>query len=164
MTAVNIQHLETLNDAVSRVTGIRVRETVPDWILKEADEIVLVDLTPQALLNRLARGVIYGPVRARAALSNFFKEGTLVALRELSMRQAAHAIQTRLSAGAEAAAPAASLGNETRERLLLLVGPDPATAALIPNSPVDRSLMRTSLTQPVQVCASGASGVPALAW
>ncbi len=94
-TTMNVQHLESLNDQIWQSTGIRVRETVPDWVVRQADEVVMVDLTPQALLNRLARGVVYGPERARAALENFFKEPTLVALRELAMRQTAHAIQSR---------------------------------------------------------------------
>jgi hypothetical protein len=82
-TTVNIQHLESLNDVVAQITGVRVRETVPDWIVKQADEVVLVDLTPQALLNRLERGVVYAPDRAQKALQHFFKESTLGALREL---------------------------------------------------------------------------------
>src|SRR5579862_224045 len=131
VTTMNVQHVESLNDQIWRSTGVRVRETIPDWVLKQADEVVMVDLTPRALLNRLARGVIYAPERARAALQNFFKESTLVALRELAMRQAAYGIESRLSdeerdAGSEAAVSAGS-----RERLLVLVGPDPATAALI---------------------------------
>src|SRR5712692_3144959 len=84
-TTMNVQHLESLNDQIWHSTGVRVRETIPDWVLKQADEVVMVDLTPRALLNRLARGVVYPPERARAALENFFKESTLVALRELAM-------------------------------------------------------------------------------
>ena len=96
LTTMNVQHLESLNDQIWQSTGVRVRETIPDWVLKQADEVVMVDLTPRALLNRLARGVIYAPERAQAALQNFFKESTLVALRELAMRQAAYAIESRL--------------------------------------------------------------------
>ena len=95
LTTMNVQHLESLNDQIWQSTGVRVRETIPDWVLKQADEVVMVDLTPRALLNRLARGVVYPPERAQAALQNFFKESTLVALRELAMRQAAHAIESR---------------------------------------------------------------------
>ena len=72
---------------------MRVRETVPDWVVKQADEVVMVDLTPRALLNRLERGVVYPPERAQTALQNFFKEPTLVALRELAMRQTAQTIE-----------------------------------------------------------------------
>src|SRR6476619_3042406 len=96
LTTMNVQHLESLNDQIWQSTGVRVRETIPDWVLKKADEVVMIDLTPRALLNRLARGVIYAPDRAEAALQNFFKESTLVALRELAMRQAAHAVESRL--------------------------------------------------------------------
>src|SRR4029077_10881859 len=95
LTTMNVQHLESLNDQIWQSTGIRVRETIPDWVLKQADEVVLVDLTPGALLNRLSRGVVYSPERAQAALRNFFKESTLVALRELAMRQAAHTVESR---------------------------------------------------------------------
>ena len=96
LTTMNVQHLESLNDQIWQSTGVRVRETIPDWLLKQADEVVMVDLTPRALLNRLARGVVYPPERARAALENFFKESTLGALRELAMRQAAYAVESRL--------------------------------------------------------------------
>src|SRR4029077_6334248 len=89
-------------------------------------------VTPRALLNRLARGAIYGPDRAEAALKNFFQESTLVALRELAMRQAAYAIESRLPDDDRSPQTDAALFAEaTRERLLLLVGPDPASAALI---------------------------------
>jgi two-component system sensor histidine kinase KdpD len=132
MTTMNVQHLESLNEQIWQSTGVRVRETIPDWVLKQADEVVMVDLTPRALLNRLARGVIYAPERAQAAQQNFFKESTLVALRELAMRQAAHAIESRLqgdeTSTASIPAPADS---RVRERLLLLIGPDPASAAMI---------------------------------
>ncbi len=132
LTTMNVQHLESLNDQIWQSTGVRVRETIPDWVLKQADEVVMVDLTPRALLNRLARGVVYSPERAQAALQNFFKEPTLVALRELAMRQAAYAIESRLP-GEEPATEAGASAAEShaRERLLLLVGPEPSSAALI---------------------------------
>ena len=72
LTTMNVQHLESLNDQIWQSTGVRVRETIPDWVLQQADEIVMVDLTPQALLNRLKRGVVYPPERARQALENLF--------------------------------------------------------------------------------------------
>jgi two-component system, OmpR family, sensor histidine kinase KdpD len=132
LTTMNVQHLESLNDQIWQSTGVRVRETIPDWILKQADEVVMVDLTPRALLNRLARGVIYSPDRAKAALENFFKESTLVALRELAMRQAAYAIESRLPSEEQSlAAGASSAEPKAGERLLLLIGPDPSGAALI---------------------------------
>jgi two-component system sensor histidine kinase KdpD len=133
LTTMNVQHLESLNDQIWHSTGVRVRETIPDWVLKQADEVVMVDLTPRALLNRLARGVVYPTERARAALDNFFKESTLVALRELAMRQAAYAIESRLSdeedrTAAESAAP---VPGSAPERLLLVLTPEPSSAALI---------------------------------
>jgi two-component system sensor histidine kinase KdpD len=129
LTTMNVQHLESLNDQIWQSTGVRVRETIPDWVLKQADEVVLVDVTPRALLNRLARGVIYSPEHAQAALENFFKESTLVALRELAMRQAAYAIESRLPGDEPPTASGAPA--HARERLLLLIGPDPSSAALI---------------------------------
>ncbi len=95
LTTMNIQHLESLNDQVWQMTGVRVRETIPDWVIKQADEVVMVDLTPRALLNRLERGVVYPPEKAQRALENFFKESTLVALRELALRQTAHEVEIR---------------------------------------------------------------------
>jgi len=89
MTAVNIQHLETLNDAVSRVTGIRVRETVPDTFLDRADEVINVDLTVEELRNRLREGKIYKPEKVEQALTNFFRKGNLSTLRELALRAVA---------------------------------------------------------------------------
>jgi two-component system sensor histidine kinase KdpD len=129
LTTMNVQHLESLNDQIWQSTGVRVRETIPDWVLKQADEIVMVDLTPRALLNRLERGVIYPLERARAALQNFFKESTLVALRELAMRQTAHEVETRQTV--EHAAEAPTTAPQPTERLLLLIEPRPASAALI---------------------------------
>jgi two-component system sensor histidine kinase KdpD len=130
-TTMNVQHLESLNDQIWQSTGVRVRETVPDWVLKQADEVVMVDLTPRALLNRLARGVVYPPERARAAIENFFKESTLVALRELAMRQAAYVVESRLPADESPGTGDGREAGSRSERLLLLVGPDPSTAALI---------------------------------
>jgi two-component system sensor histidine kinase KdpD len=92
MTAVNIQHLETLNDAVSRVTGIRVRETVPDTFLDRADEIVNVDVTVEELQSRLRQGKIYTPDKVEQALANFFREANISTLRELALRAVADEI------------------------------------------------------------------------
>ena len=72
-----------------------MRETIPDWVVEQADEVVMVDLTPRALLNRLERGVVYGREKAERALQNFFRESTLVALRELALRQTAHEVEHR---------------------------------------------------------------------
>jgi two-component system sensor histidine kinase KdpD len=92
LTAVNIQHLETLNDAVGRVTGVRVRETVPDTFLDRADEVVNVDVTVQELQSRLRQGKVYKPEKVEQALANFFREANLSTLRELALRAVADEI------------------------------------------------------------------------
>jgi two-component system sensor histidine kinase KdpD len=89
MTAVNIQHLETLNDAVARATGVRVRETIPDTFLDRADEVINVDVTVEELRNRLREGKVYRPDKVEQALSNFFRKGNLSTLRELALRAVA---------------------------------------------------------------------------
>ena len=91
-STVNIQHLESLNDQVAELTGVRVRETVPDGVLG-ADEVVLIDLTPEALLERLRAGKVYPPERVQAALNNFFKVENLAALREVALRQVAEEVE-----------------------------------------------------------------------
>jgi two-component system sensor histidine kinase KdpD len=85
-TAVNIQHIETLNDAIARITGVHVRETVPDTFLDRADEVINVDVTTDELRNRLRQGKVYRPDKVEQALSNFFQKGNLTALRELALR------------------------------------------------------------------------------
>jgi two-component system sensor histidine kinase KdpD len=89
ITAVNIQHIESLNDVVASTTGVRVRETVPDWVLKRADEVVNVDVSVETLRARLRQGKIYDAAKIEQALSNFFRKGNLTALRELALRQLA---------------------------------------------------------------------------
>jgi two-component system sensor histidine kinase KdpD len=89
ITAVNIQHLESLNDAVARTTGVRVRETVPDYFLRRADEVVNVDVSVETLRTRLRQGKIYGVEKIEQSLNNFFRKGNLSALRELALRQVA---------------------------------------------------------------------------
>jgi two-component system sensor histidine kinase KdpD len=89
ITAVNIQHIESLNDVVASTTGVRVRETVPDWVLKRADEVVNVDVSVETLRTRLRQGKIYDAAKIEQALSNFFRKGNLTALRELALRQLA---------------------------------------------------------------------------
>jgi two-component system sensor histidine kinase KdpD len=89
ITAVNIQHLESLNDVVASTTGVRVRETVPDWVLKRADEVVNVDVSVETLRTRLRQGKIYDAAKVDQALSHFFRTGNLTALRELALRQLA---------------------------------------------------------------------------
>jgi two-component system sensor histidine kinase KdpD len=92
ISTMNIQHLESLNDVMFQITGIKVNETIPDKILQNADEVVVVDLTPDALQNRLRRGNVYSMEKVPQALKNFFRKGNLNALRELVLRQAAEEV------------------------------------------------------------------------
>ena len=94
-STVNVQHLESLNDQVARLTGATVRETIPDAILSAADEVVLIDLTPEALIGRLRAGKVYRPERVQAALNNFFKVENLAALRETALRQVAEGVEVK---------------------------------------------------------------------
>jgi two-component system sensor histidine kinase KdpD len=89
ITAVNIQHIESLNDAIASTTGVRVRETIPDWVLKRADEVVNVDVSVETLRSRLRQGKIYDQAKIEQALTSFFRTGNLTALRELALRQLA---------------------------------------------------------------------------
>ncbi len=95
ISTVNVQHLESLNDEVAELTDVRVRETFPDRLIDEADEVVLVDLTPEALQQRLRAGKIYAPDRAEAALLNFFRTENLSRLRELALREVAEDVESR---------------------------------------------------------------------
>jgi len=136
-TTMNIQHLESINDQVRQTTGIQVRETVPDWVMKQADEIVMVDLPPAALIHRLQRGVIYAPEKAARALENFFQESNLGALREIALRQAAHEVDVRQadnSAATGAAGPATTSVQGAApglEKFMIYVTDRPSTARLI---------------------------------
>src|SRR3954452_5076469 len=94
-STVNVQHLESLNDQVAELTGTRVRETLPDQVLSEADEVVLVDLTPEALVQRLRMGKVYPGERFEAALNGFFKLEHLAALREVALRQVAEDVEAK---------------------------------------------------------------------
>lgn len=96
VTTLNIQHLESLNDLVASITGVRVRETLPDRVLDEADEVELIDIAPHALRQRMKHGNIYPPERIQPALDNFFREGNLTALRELALRQTAEKTEAQL--------------------------------------------------------------------
>jgi two-component system, OmpR family, sensor histidine kinase KdpD len=133
LTTMNVQHLESLNDQVWQIAGVRVRETIPDWVVQQADDVIVIDLTPRALLHRLERGVIYDREKVERALQNFFRESTLVALRELALRETAHEIEHRVAAGCEdsAAAHDALQKQDRKHRILLLVTADPKTAMLI---------------------------------
>ncbi len=96
VTTLNIQHLESLNDLVASITGVRVRETLPDWILDQADEVELIDISPYALRQRMKHGNIYPRERIDAALNNFFREGNLTALREMALRRTAEKTEAQL--------------------------------------------------------------------
>ena len=133
LTTMNIQHLESLNDQVFHISAIRVRETIPDWVVQQAQEVVMVDLTPRALLHRLERGVVYGRDKTERALKNFFRESTLVALRELALRETAHEVEHRienepLSGSAEPRPPTTP---DKPHKILILVTAAPETAMLI---------------------------------
>ncbi len=128
-TTLNVQHVESLNDVIAQITGVAVKETLPDTIVEQADEIGLVDITPDDLMARLAAGKVYIPAQAEQALKNFFQKSNLVALRELSLRQAANRVQRDVELARqerEAAAPWL-----TSERLLVCVGPSPTSARIV---------------------------------
>jgi two-component system sensor histidine kinase KdpD len=134
-STVNVQHLESLNDQVAELTGTRVRETIPDAVVASADEVVMIDLTPQALIERLRAGKVYRPDRIEAALNNFFRVENLAALREVALRQVAQEVGAKRLAPAgpareerltETAAPQAF-----SERLLALITLTPASQRVI---------------------------------
>jgi two-component system, OmpR family, sensor histidine kinase KdpD len=97
LSTVNIQHIESIAPTVRAITGIGVRETVPDWLLQMAEETVMVDLTPEALQNRMKRGDVYGKEKVEQSLKNFFRRGNLIALRELALRQVAEQVDRSLA-------------------------------------------------------------------
>jgi two-component system sensor histidine kinase KdpD len=139
-STVNVQHLESLNDQVAELTGVRVRETVPDSALAAADEVVLIDLTPEALIERLRAGKIYPGENIQAALDNFFKIENLAALREVSLRQVAEDVESKRLVYSEVEAVgtrreedkvAADAPKAVGERLLALVRPQPSSQRLV---------------------------------
>jgi K+-sensing histidine kinase KdpD len=119
-STVNVQHLETLNDVVSGIAGIRVWETVPDRIFDEADEVVLVDLPPDDLLQRLKEGKVYLPQQAERAIRNFFRKGNLIALRELALRRTADRVDDEMLAYRRETSVATVW--QTRDALLVCIG------------------------------------------
>jgi two-component system sensor histidine kinase KdpD len=137
-STVNVQHLESLNDRVAELTGVRVRETVPDSVLGTADEVVLIDLTPEALVARLRAGKVYPGENIEAALNNFFRIENLAALREVSLRQVAEDVESkRLTLhvpeplGTREERVAAEVPQAVGERLLALVRPTPSSQRLV---------------------------------
>jgi two-component system, OmpR family, sensor histidine kinase KdpD len=135
LSTLNVQHLESLNDHITELSGIRVRETIPDAILGRADEVVLIDLTPEALLERLRAGKIYPSERIDAALNNFFRIENLAALREVALRQVAEEVGARRLTteltGSREESLAADAPQAVGERLLALVEPYPGTQRLV---------------------------------
>ncbi len=135
LSTLNVQHLESLNDHITELSGIRVRETIPDAILGRADEVVLIDLTPEALLERLRAGKVYPSERIDAALNNFFKIENLSALREVALRQVAEEVGAkRLTTelvGSREESLAAEAPHAVGERLLALVEPYPGAQRLV---------------------------------
>ena len=137
-STVNVQHLESLNDQVAELTGIRVRETVPDAVLGAADEVVLIDITPQSLIERLVAGKVYPRERVQAALNNFFKVENLAALREVALRQVAEEVEAkRIPANVDGGRPGDERLIDTAapaavgERLLALVEPNPRSQRVV---------------------------------
>jgi two-component system sensor histidine kinase KdpD len=135
LSTLNVQHLESLNDHITELSGIRVRETIPDAILGRADEVVLIDLTPEALLDRLRAGKVYPAERIDAALNNFFRIENLAALREVALRQVAEEVGAkRLTTellGSREESLAADAPQAVGERLLALVEPHPGAQRLV---------------------------------
>lgn len=139
LSTLNVQHLESLNDLVAEMSGVRVRETVPDTVLQRADEIVLVDVTPEALLDRLRAGKVYPADRVEAALNGFFRIENLAALRETALRQVAEEIEQRRLVVEEALGTRSNEHGEAErdamaavgERLLALVRPQPSAQRLV---------------------------------
>ena len=128
-TTLNVQHVESLNDVVAKITGVIVRETVPDSVLERADEIELVDLPPDELLERLQEGKVYVPAQAQEAIANFFRKGNLIALRELALRRTAERVDAQMQAymrdhAIEKTWPVA-------ERILVCVSPSPFSPQLV---------------------------------
>ena len=128
-TALNVQHLESLADVVARITGVIVRETVPDKVLKEADDVVLVDITPDELIARLHEGKIYVPDMARRAVDNFFTAGNLTALRELALRRTADRVDDQVSDYLRQQAIGGPWG--ASERLLVCIGDEDDSDMLV---------------------------------
>lgn len=128
-TTVNIQHIESLNDVVAKITGVAVRETVPDSILEQADEVELIDLPPDDLLQRLKEGKVYVPEQAQEAVRSFFRKGNLIALRELALRATAQRVDAQMRAYRRDHA----IGKvwPTAERLLVCIGPSPYSTRLV---------------------------------
>jgi len=159
-TTLNVQHIESLNTVIGQITGVVVRETVPDATFDLADELELIDLPPGDLLDRLREGKVYRPEQAERALRNFFQKTNLVALRELSLRQAARRVHTDVESARRLAAGGRPWA--TADRLLVCVGPSPTTTRVVRTAKqvaaaLDAPWLAVNVEQP------GAAGDPAAA-
>jgi two-component system, OmpR family, sensor histidine kinase KdpD len=129
LSTMNVQHIESIGPSIMQISGVQVRETVPDWVMQRVDEIVLADVTPQALQKRMSRGDIYPVERAEQALAHFFKPGNLIALRELALRQVTQVVDrsldTYLSKEGIEKSP------DVRERIAVCISSNPAAQYLI---------------------------------
>jgi two-component system sensor histidine kinase KdpD len=128
-TTLNVQHLESLNDVIAQITGVVVRETVPDSVFEQADEVELVDLPPDDLLERLREGKVYVPREAERAMAHFFTKGNLIALRELALRRTAERVGEQMDVYRKEQAVRGTW--PARERLLVCIGPSPFAARLV---------------------------------
>jgi two-component system sensor histidine kinase KdpD len=127
VSTLNIQHLESLNDVVEAIAGVRVRETIPDSVVDNADELILIDLSPEAARARMQHGHIYPPAQAQAALENFFRADNLAALRELALRRTAQEVEVQLDEYMREEARHAAVG----EHVLVFVDETPLARTLI---------------------------------
>jgi two-component system sensor histidine kinase KdpD len=129
LSTINVQHIESIAPTVQRITGVEIRETVPDWVIQQADEVVMADLTPEALQTRMKRGDIYPIARADRALSNFFRRGNLIALRELALQHVSKAVDRTLTTYMDAHHIRENWA--VRERVLVCISSNPTSRYLI---------------------------------
>jgi two-component system sensor histidine kinase KdpD len=129
LSTINVQHIETVAPTVQRVTGVEIRETVPDWVIQQADEVVMADLTPEALQERMRRGDIYPVARVERSLSNFFRRGNLIALRELALQHVSKAVDKTLTSYMDAHHIRDNWA--VRERVLVCISANPRARYLI---------------------------------
>jgi two-component system sensor histidine kinase KdpD len=129
LSTINVQHIESVAPTVQRVTGVEIRETVPDWVIQQADEVVMADLTPEALQTRMRRGDIYPATRVERALSNFFRRGNLIALRELALQHVSKAVDRTLNSYMDSHHIRENWA--VRERILVCISTSPRSRYLI---------------------------------
>ncbi len=131
VSTMNVQHLESVTPMVHKITGVLVRETVPDWVLKRVDEIVLADVTPEALQTRMRRGDIYPPDRADRALGNFFRPSNLIALREIALRHVAQVVDRSLEPYMDRETSPSGRDLQVGERIAVGISSNPAGQYLV---------------------------------